>query len=112
MGGTTGSGLFFLVRRRGEWLSRGREGSWVAVVAAPVCCNGRGSVLLAGKGEENGGNGVEAGLAKGGGREGKMVKIGCSFERKMEALVRYELIYEGDDSGGGKEMVEPAGSEE
>jgi len=36
---------------RGEWLSRGREGSWVA---APVCCNGRGSVLLAGKREENG----------------------------------------------------------
>jgi hypothetical protein len=39
-----------------------------------------------------------AGSGQGRRMEGEMVKIGCGFEGKMKALVRYELICEGDDS--------------
>jgi len=35
-------------------------------VGAPVCCNGRGDALLGGKGEEDGGNGVERAAVWGG----------------------------------------------
>ena len=35
-------------------------------MGAPVCCNGRGDALLAGKGEEDGENGVERAAVWGG----------------------------------------------
>jgi len=55
-------------------------------VGAPVCCNGRGDALLAGKGEEDGENGVER-AAVWGGLWPKEVDVGVVGKGRRGALV-------------------------
>lgn len=65
-------------------------------MGAPVCCNGRGEALLAGKGEEDGGNGVERVAVWGGG--------GCGRKRLMwvwSAKGEGELWFPYQGKGGG-----------
>jgi hypothetical protein len=64
-------------------------------VGAPVCCNGRGDALLAGKGEEDGENGVERAAVWGG---------GCGRKRLMwvwSAKGEGELWFPYQGKGGG-----------
>jgi len=51
-------------------------------VGAPVCCNGRGVALLAGKGEENGGTTWRPVSKRGGsGEEGKEMVVPAGSEK-------------------------------
>ena len=73
-------------------------------MGAPVCCNGKGDALLAGKGEEDGGNGVERAAVWG----------GCGRKRLMwvwSAKGEGELWFPYQGKGGGfKKMRDREGA--